>query len=84
MKNIKATGKENKVIYVYHHPESQEHLGWLKIGDQTGFNSSRIKEQNEADNIKAETLYMTDAIDKNGKSFRDREVHAIIDATGKY
>ncbi|MCX6720343.1 MAG: DEAD/DEAH box helicase family protein [Candidatus Staskawiczbacteria bacterium] len=84
MNNIKATGKEKKVIYVYHHPESQEHLGWLKIGDQTGFNSGRIKEQNEADNIKAETLYMTDAIDKNGKPFRDFEVHAIIDATGKY
>jgi len=84
MKNIKATGKENKVIYVYHHPESKEHLGWLKIGDQTGFNSGRIQEQNKADNIKAETLYMTEAIDKNGKSFRDLEVHAIIDATGKY
>lgn len=84
MKNIKATGKENKVLYVYHHPESIEHLGWLKIGDQTGFNSGRIKEQNEADNIKAETLYMTPAIDKNGKSFRDLDVHAIIDATGKY
>jgi len=84
MKNIKATGKEEKVIYVYHHPENKEHLGWLKIGDQTGFNSGRIKEQNEADNIKAETLYVTEAIDKNGKSFRDFEVHAIIDATGKY
>ena len=84
MNNIKATGKEKKVIYVYHHPDSKEHLGWLKIGDQTGFNSGRIKEQNEADNVKAETLYMTDAIDKNGKSFRDFEVHAIIDATGKY
>ncbi len=84
MNNIKATGKENKVIYVYHHPESIEHLGWLKIGDQTGFKSGRVKDQNEADNIKAETLYMTDAIDKNGKSFRDFEVHAIIDATGKY
>lgn len=84
MKNIKATGKENKVIYVYHHPESKEHLGWLKIGDQTGFNSGRVKDQNEADNIKAETLYLTDAIDKHGKPFRDFEVHAIIDATGKY
>ena len=84
MNNIKATGKENKVIYVYHHPGSQEHLGWLKIGDQTGFNSGRVKDQNEADNIKAETLYTTEAIDKNGKSFRDYEVHAIIDATGKY
>lgn len=84
MNNIKATGKENKVIYVYHHPESKEHSGWLKIGDQTGYNSGRIKDQNEADNIKAETLYMTPAIDKNGNPFRDIEVHAIIDATGKY
>ena len=50
MNNIKATGKENKVIYVYHHPESEEHMGWLKIGDQTGFNSSRVKDQNKADN----------------------------------
>ena len=81
---IKATGKENKVIYVYHHPESKEHEGWLKIGDQTGYNSGRIKDQNEADNIKAETLYMTDAFDKNGKSFRDFEVHAIIDATSQF
>ncbi len=81
---IKATGKESKVIYVYHHPESKEHEGWLKIGDQTGYNSSRIKDQNEADNIKAETLYMTDAIDKNGKPFRDIEVHAIIDASGQF
>ena len=84
MNNIKATGKENKVIYVYHHPESKEHQGWLKIGDQTGYNSSRVKEQNEADNIKAETLYTTEAIDKNGKPFRDYDVHAIIDATGKF
>lgn len=84
MNNIKATNKENKIIYVYHHPESKEHLGWLKIGDQTGFNSGRIKDQNEADNIKAETLYMTEAVDKNGNPFRDFEVHAIIDATAKY
>ncbi len=84
MNSIKATGKEKKVIYVYHHPDSKEHLGWLKIGDQTGINSGRVKDQNEADNIKAETLYTTEAIDKNGKSFRDYEVHAIIDATGKY
>lgn len=81
---IKTTVKENKVIYVYHHPESKEHEGWLKIGDQTGYNSGRIKDQNEADNIEAETLYMTDAIDINGKSFRDTEVHAIIDATGLF
>lgn len=81
---IKATGKEKKVVYVYHHPESKEHEGWLKVGDQTGYNSGRIKDQNEADNIKAETLYMTDAIDKNGKPFRDFEVHAIIDATGEF
>ena len=84
MTKIKATGKENKVIYVYHHPESKEHLGWLKIGDQTGINSNRITAQNEADNIRAETLYTTPAIDRNGKPFRDFEVHAIIDATGKY
>ena len=84
MNIIKATGKENKVIYVYHHPESVEHEGWLKIGDQTGFNSGRIQQQNEADNIRAETLYMTPAIDKNGNPFRDYEVHAIIDATGKF
>jgi len=82
--SIHATSKENKVIYVYHHPESKEHEGWLKIGDQTGYYSGRIKDQNEADNIKAETLYMTDAIDKNGRSFRDFEVHAIIDATGRF
>jgi len=47
MNKIKATKKEEKVIYIYHHPESKEHLGWLKIGDQTGFNSGRIAEQNE-------------------------------------
>jgi len=82
--SVKATVKENKIIYVYHHPESKEHIGWLKIGDQTGYNSGRIKDQNEADNIKAETLYMAEAIDKEGKSFRDIEVHAIIDATGRF
>ncbi|MDD2392294.1 MAG: hypothetical protein PHU94_05120 [Bacilli bacterium] len=47
MNKIKVTKKEEKVIYIYHHPESKEHLGWLKIGDQTGFNSGRIAEQNE-------------------------------------
>ena len=82
--SIQATSKEKKVIYVYHHPESKEHEGWLKIGDQTGYYSGRIKDQNEADNIKAETLYMTDAIDKNGNPFRDFEVHAIIDASGRF
>ena len=82
--SIKATGREKKVIYVYYHPDSKEHEGWLKIGDQTGYHSGRIKDQNEADNIKAETLYMTDAVDVMGKPFRDKEVHAIIDATGQY
>lgn len=81
---VKAINKDNKVIYVYHHPDSKEHEGWLKIGDQTGYQSGRIKDQNEADNIRAETLYMTEAIDKNGKEFRDYEVHAIIDVTGKF
>ncbi len=82
--SIKATGREKKVIYVYYHPDSKEHEGWLKIGDQTGYHSGRIKDQNEADNIKAETLYITDAVDVMGKPFRDKEVHAIIDATGQY
>lgn len=82
--SIKTTIKENKVIYVYHHPKSKEHEGWLKIGDQTGYNSGRIKDQNEADNVEAETLYTINAIDKNGKPFRDIDVHAIIDATGQF
>jgi len=35
------------------------------------YNSGRIKDQNEADNVEAETLYMTEAVDIKGKSFRD-------------
>lgn len=81
---VKTTFKENKVIYIYHHPKSKEHEGWLKIGDQTGYNSGRVRDQNEADNIEAETLYTIPAIDKNGKPFRDKDVHAIIDASGLF
>lgn len=82
--SVNAIVEEKKIIYVYHHPESKEHSGWLKIGDQTGYNSGRIKDQNEADNIKAETLYTAEAIDKEGRPFRDYEVHAIIDSTGRF
>jgi len=83
-KPIKTSHRENKVIYIYHQPESSEHKGWLKIGDQTGYNSGRVKDQNMAANIRAETLYMDKAIDIKNRPFRDYEVHAIIDATGKF
>lgn len=73
---------KQKVIYVYHHPDYPKHNGWLKIGDQTGLESSRIDDQNEADNVPTETLFQVPAIDVYGSTFRDYDIHRELEILG--
>ena len=74
---------KQKIIYVYKHPDSyRPHIGWLKIGDQTGLDSTRIDDQNEADNIETETLFQVPAVDIYGKTFRDYDIHKALEFMG--
>jgi hypothetical protein len=57
-------------------------MGFLKIGIQTGFGSSRIYDQNRTPNVETRTLYTTEAVDKNGKSFTDKDIHRLLKLRG--
>jgi hypothetical protein len=81
--NISTNPVRKKVIYIYKHTdEYKKHIGWLKIGDQTGLNSTRIQEQNEADNVETETLFQIPAVDIYGNSFRDHDIHKALEVKG--
>lgn len=82
MKNYPIQPIKQKIIYVYRHINYHPHDGWLKIGDQTGFDSSRIIDQNEADNIPTETLYQIPAVDIYGNTFRDYDIHKALEFMG--
>lgn len=83
MKEFEIKPVRQKIIYVYKHPDSyRPHIGWLKIGDQTGLDSTRIDDQNEADNIETETLFQVPAIDIYGKTFRDYDIHKALEFMG--
>ena len=74
---------KQKVIYIYKHPDDYKpHKGWLKIGDQTGLDSTRIADQNDADNIATETLFQVPAIDIYGETFRDYDIHKNLEFLG--
>lgn len=73
---------KQKVIYVYRHIGYPKHDGWLKIGDETGLDSGRIINQNEADNMPTETLFQIPAIDVYGRSFRDYDIHRGLELAG--
>lgn len=73
---------KQKVIYVYNHPNYPKHNGWLKIGDQTGLDSTRIDDQNEADNVETNTLFQVPAVDVYGNTFRDYDIHRELEIRG--
>lgn len=73
---------KQKIIYVYRHIGYPKHDGWLKIGDETGLDSGRIINQNEADNMPTETLFQIPAIDVYGRSFRDYDIHRGLELAG--
>lgn len=73
---------KQKIIYVYNHPNYPKHNGWLKIGDQTGLDSSRISDQNEADNVETNTLFQVPAVDVYGNTFRDYDIHRELEILG--
>lgn len=73
---------KQKVIYVYNHPNYPKHNGWLKIGDQTGLDSNRINNQNEADNVETNTLFQVPAVDVYGNTFRDYDIHRELEILG--
>ncbi len=83
MKEFKIEPIKQKIIYVYKHPDDyRPHIGWLKVGDQTGLESTRIDDQNEADNIATETLFQIPAIDIYGNAFRDYDIHKALEFMG--
>lgn len=83
MKEFEIKPVKQKVIYVYKHPDDyRPHVGWLKIGDQTGLDSTRIEDQNDADNIATETLFQIPAKDIYGKTFRDYDIHKALEFMG--
>lgn len=83
MKEFEIKPVKQKVIYIYKHTDDYHpHIGWLKIGDQTGLDSTRIEDQNDADNIATETLFQIPAVDIYGKIFRDYDIHKALEFMG--
>ena len=72
----------NNVIYVYRHIDVASHEGFLKIGQKTGLESRREAQQNEADNVQIEELFKVPAIDINGNTFTDHELHKALERKG--
>ena len=73
---------EQKVIYIYKHLDVVSHKGWLKVGETTKDVKERVRNQNEADNVKAKILWETDAIRNNGCTFSDRDIHRLLVTKG--
>ena len=71
-----------KVIYIYKHINYPAHEGWLKVGDETTFESDRTSNQNTAANIPFEVLYKRAAVDIYGQPFRDYEIHKALKHAG--
>jgi len=71
-----------KVIYVYKHINYPAHEGWLKVGDETTFESDRTSNQNSAANIPFEVVYKRAAVDIYGQTFRDYEIHKALKHAG--
>jgi len=73
---------EQKIIYIYKHFDVASHKGWLKVGETTRDAGSRVRIQNEADNVKAEILWEIEAIRNNGRTFSDKDIHRLLDTKG--
>ena len=74
--------KTRKIIYVYKHTDVISHIGWLKIGETTKKTENRIRKQNEADNVKCEMLYTTNAMLNDGTEISDKDIHLVLEKLG--
>ena len=78
----KINSLQQKVIYIYRHIDVESHKGWLKVGETIRDAEGRVRIQNEADNVRAEILWTTEAIRNNGKTFSDRDIHRLLETKG--
>jgi len=78
----KINSLQQKVIYIYQHLDVASHAGWLKVGETTRDAEGRVRTQNEADNVRAEILWTTDAMRNNGETFSDKDIHRLLVTKG--
>ena len=69
---------ETPMIYAYEHIGVPAHNGWLKVGYTTRDVETRVKEQNLTGNIPYNIVLKRPAMRKDGTSFDDHLVHAIL------
>ena len=69
---------ETPMIYAYEHIGVPAHNGWLKVGYTTRDVEIRVKEQNLTGNIPCRIVLKRPAMRKDGTSFDDHLVHAIL------
>ena len=74
--------KCNKIIYAYKHIDVASHVGWIKIGETRKKPEKRVSKQNEADNVRCEILYTTDAMLNNGTEISDKDIHLVLEKLG--
>jgi len=73
---------QQKVIYIYQHIDVASHEGWFKVGETIRNAEGRVQAQNEADNVRAEILWTTEAIRNDGKTFSDKDIHRLLETKG--
>lgn len=79
---IDYENKCNKIIYAYKHIDVASHVGWIKIGETSKKAEKRVSKQNEADNVRCEILYTTDAMLNNGTEISDKDIHLVLEKLG--
>ncbi|MDR2585342.1 MAG: Eco57I restriction-modification methylase domain-containing protein [Prevotellaceae bacterium] len=79
---LKINALQQKFIYIYQHIDVAGHNGWLKVGETTRDAQGRVRAQNEADNVRAQILWTTQAIRNNGQTFSDKEIHRLLETKG--
>jgi len=73
---------QQKVIYIYQHIDVTSHKGWFKVGETIRNAEGRVQAQNEADNVRAEILWTTEAVRNDGETFSDKDIHRLLETKG--
>ena len=69
------------IIYAYTLPESPKHSGCVKIGYTTQDPAERIRQQTQTAGLRAKILFTVPATRNDGSSFRDTDVHRVLEAS---
>ena len=78
----KINSLQQKIIYIYRHLDVASHEGWLKVGETVRNAEGRVRAQNEANNVRAEILWTTEAVRNNSETFSDRDIHRLLETKG--